>query len=540
MTLTPDRAVYSPGQAVAVDFGAPLEADAEVVVTHLATEVARATVPAGASRADLGTYQAGGYGVTVAGRRTAFDVLASPWERPRYGFVANLGSEADADAVAAFFRRLHLNAAQLYDWAYRHSQLLPPTTTYLDPLGQPRDLNVINHMCSTLAAAGVEPLGYAAVYAVGHDETDHWRDSLLLRESGEPYRLGDDFLVLVDPAEPRWLAHLTQQLAAVVDGTSIAGFHLDQYGWPKFATRGDGVRVDLAQSFARMLEAVRDRLPNAPFMFNNVNDFPTHATAPLRQNATYVEVWDPHSRLGDLGGLAAAARAARPDHPLILSAYLHCYTEGDDRAATTAATLVMATAFSHGAAHLLLGEAGSALIDPYYPNNHPLQAADVDVFVNWYDFAVRYGDLLYGAELVDVTEFYAGGINEDVVLTAEGITVSTKAEPGTVWLRVVRTPHGVVVHVINLVAQAETVWDALKAPTAPVADATISLSFVASGASVYAASPESPDLVKLDVVGVRTAEQVNALSAGQSGASFSLPTLGSWTLVWIPTAAMGF
>ena len=35
-------------------------------------------------------------------------------------------------------------------------------------------------------------------------------------------------------------------------------------------------------------------------MFNNVNDFPTWVTAHSRQDAVYIEVWEPHVGLGDL------------------------------------------------------------------------------------------------------------------------------------------------------------------------------------------------------------------------------------------------
>jgi len=536
----PTRATYLPGEPVALEFDPPITAASEVIVTRLAEELARLPLGPGATYADLGTFDVGGYGVRIGSERTAFDVLESRWDRPRYGFVVALDTDVDAEQVARFYRRLHLNAAQLYDWAYRHSQLMPPTREYIDPLGQPRDLDAVNRMSTTLASAGVVPLGYAAVYAVGHDEVEQWRSSLLLRSSGEPYRLGDNFLVLVDPAEPTWLAHLTDQLAEVVAGTAIQGFHLDQYGWPKFATRGDGERVDLADSFSTMIRAVRDRLPSTPFMFNNVNDFPTHATAGLPQDATYIEVWEPHSTLGDLGSLANAAWAARRDHPPILSAYLSSYAAGDDDGATEAAKLVMATAFSHGAAHLLLGEAGSALVDPYYPNNHALRPADVAIFAAWYDFAVRYGDLLYGPSRADVTEFFTGGINEDVVVVAPGVEVSTKADAGTLWLRIVRTSEGVVVHVINLASQGDNSWDSPRAATHHIDGATLALAFVDSGATVFAASPESPDMTPLVEVGATSADQVNALSAGQSGVRFGLPALGAWTVVWIPSVAIGF
>lgn len=532
--MIPSKATYGPGEAVIIEFDEPAPGG-ELDVTYLDKCVVRKPIEPGARRVDLGPFDIGGYGVTFGGRSTAFDVLASRWDRPRYGFVVQLSGDVDEVAVARFFRRLHLNAAQLYDWAYRHSTLMPPTRHYVDPLGQPRDMELVNQMCAALSASGVSPLGYSAVYAVGHEEAEAWTDALLLKSDGSPYRLGDDFLVLLDPAQERWLNHYLDELEQVITESKIEGFHLDQYGWPKFARRGDGQPIDLAASFATLISAVRDRLPDVPFMFNNVNDFPTYATAPLDQSATYIEVWEPHSTLGDLGTLATNAWAARKDHPPILSAYLSCYVTGSESAATEAATLVMATALSHGASHLLLGESGSALVDPYYPTNHVLSDASLDIFAQWYDFGVRYGDLLYGADRADVTEYFAGGINEDVVLDAGQVSVSTKAQPESLWLRVVRVPSGIVVHIINLVAQREIAWDAVKEPTHSVEGAVLSLSFVGRGARVLAAAPGAPNLAPLEEIGVIDEDQTSSLSAGQSGVRFALPSLGAWTLVWIPT-----
>ena len=50
--------------------------------------------------------------------------------------------------------------------------------------------------------------------------------------------------------------------------------------------------------------------------------------------------------------------------------------------------------FSHGGTHLLNGEADTLLIDPYYPKNHRLEASTGEPMRRWYDFLVRYGDLL--------------------------------------------------------------------------------------------------------------------------------------------------
>jgi len=536
--LVPDRAGYAPGADVVIEVTGSRGEGGELVVTHFADEVRRVAVEPGATRIAIGAYERGGYGVRLGDAATAFDVLEDPFERPRYGFVVHLTDPDRIEVVGGAFRRLHLTAAQFYDWAYRHAQLLPPERRYVDPLGQERDLEVVDRMSLALEAAGTVPLGYSAVYAFASSELEHWSDSVLLRTDGEPYRLGDDFLVLVDPAEPRWLEHYLGQLEEVMRGTALRGFHLDQYGWPKFARRADGTRVDLAASFRTLLEAVRERVPSARFMFNNVNDFGTAETATAPQDATYIEVWPPHSTLQDLAGLAAAARSRRPEHPPILSAYLSCFAAGEERA-VSAAELVMATVFSSGAAHLLLGEAGAALTDPYYARHHELSPEALEAFVPWYDFAVRYGDLLYDPTAVDVSESFAGGINQDVVVTAPGIRSSTKAEAGTLWTRVVRTREGLVVHLIDLGAQHETEWDAGKEASPVRSGVRLSLAPVAPGATVRFATVDAPDLVALGASGAGTSKQVDALSAAQATTWFEVPPFRAWALVHIPFDALG-
>lgn len=537
-TLTPDRAGYSPSDEVAVELDPPAQTAGELVVSHLAEVVRRVPVVAGDARVVLGPFARGGYGVALGTSRTAFDVLDDPFERPRYGFVVRLTDADRVEPVSRTYRRLHLTAALLYDWAFRHSTLLPPGRIYLDPLGAERDLEVVNGISRALDAGGTLPLGYSAVYAIGSSEIDEWPDSLLLRSDGEPYRLGDDFLVLLDPADPAWMAHYLAQLEGVLASTALRGFHLDQYGWPKFARRSDGQRVDLAESYRLLLEAVRERMPAARFMFNNVNDFGTAETASTGQDATYIEVWPPHSTLDDLALLAARSKAYRPERPPIFAAYLSCFESEPEERAVAAAELVMATVFAAGATHLLLGEDGAALTDPYYVRHHELTPDAFESLVPWYDFAVRYGDLLYDPEAVDVTEFYTGGINGDVVVEAD-VPVSTRADAGSLWVRVLRTRVGLAVHLVDLASQSETTWDAGKTPASPRSGVRVGFAPVDPSSSVWFATVDAPDLVALTSTGVGTSEQSDALSAAQSSAWFDLPPFRVWGMIVIPIDVLG-
>lgn len=533
--IVPDRTWHEPGHDVVLRVDEP---DATRVQVHrLGTLIADVPVAGGVAR--IAAPAVGGYGATAVDAegtvlsRTAFDVLADPFERPRYGFVTRMDAAAPTTEIALLYRRLHLSLAQFYDWAYRHSTLMPPAAEYTDPLGQQRSLHTIDALAAELSAIGTAPLGYSAVYAIGADEVDEWMPQVLLREDGEAYRLGEDFLVLVDPGDEAWLTHYTAQLREVMDRTRFAGFHLDQYGWPKFARTAAG-RIDLAASYTRMLEAVRDAVPEARFMFNNVNDFGTRETASAPQDASYIEVWSPHDTLQDLALLVARTRALRPEHPPIVSAYLSCLTE-DIAGGIEAAFCTMAAVFSSGGTHLLLGDTTHALTDPYYPRNAELPASALDALVPWYDFLVRYGDLLLPAGVVDVTEFYTGGINEDVIVSAQDQRVSTKADADALWVRVFRTPDGShVVHVVNLLGLTETDWDRAKPVVMPLDGATLKIASGLAPGGAFCASPGAPDLRPLPGRDAGSASQSDALSAGQEHLAFDLPTLGRWTLIWLP------
>ena len=116
----------------------------------------------------------------------------------------------------------------------------------------------------------------------------------------------------MDPSSERWLQHFAADLEAARAAVGFAGFHLDQYGAPKRALRRDGSEVDLAAVFPALIDRLADELAGAQLVFNNVNDFPTWATAAARQHAVYIEVWPPHERLGHLAELVARRVRSRP------------------------------------------------------------------------------------------------------------------------------------------------------------------------------------------------------------------------------------
>lgn len=536
MNLIPLKASYLPSDPIGIELELSHgEEDGKYLVQlwHLDTLISE-RVSAG-NKVVFDSQKFGGYGVkaldpsdkTKCVGSTSIDVLNTPFERPRYGFVAEFGEGRSPEQLARTVRKLHLNMIQFYDWAFKYAQLVPNTEKYLDPLNRELSLATVKGMTSALTKVGSKSMGYAAVYAVGGTEWDQWEDAGLFKTEGQPHRFTDDLLLVVDPSNEKWMEHFTSDLSQSMQEVGFDGFHLDSYGWPKKAFRSDGTICDLNQAFSKLLARIRRNVPDSSFMFNNVNDFPTWSTTQSDQDATYIEVWAPHTTLRHLGLLIDRARACRPGFPPILAAYLSVYSRVSVSEANDAARLVMATIFSHGGTHLLNGESEVILVDPYYPQNHKAEESTVELMRNWYDFHVRYGDLLLAPEAIDVTRSYTGGINEDLIFAAQGgQAIATDPEPDTVWVRVVRTDLGLVIHLINLIGQEETDWDRRKSPIPDIKGLRLRILKTLGVDSPYLVDPErSP-----------WPQHMETKDDGSDSLEIDIPDFGAWAMVVLPNA----
>jgi dextranase len=467
--LLPTRATYAAGDSVAIEVRGAA-GPGEVILRRLGDEVLRVAYTGGDSIV-LAWLPVGTYGVELvteaASARTAIEVTADARARLRYGFAVDYSPGRDLVGISDTIRRLHLTDIMLYDWAYRHADLLGGGEDYRDALDQPIALRTVRDLVAAAQAAGARALGYAAVYAVGPAEWDDWKHRALLTATGEPYGLGD-FLFILDPASPDWLASFTGQLDRSVKEVGFDGFHLDQFGYPKRATVPDGSRVDVADSLRTLIESVRDALPDAQLVFNNVNDFPTWVTGKIRQDAVYIEVWAPTLTLGSLGTLVTRARSVAGEKPISIAAYQEVYDRAQAAASDLATSFTMATLFSHGATQILAGEADRLLVDPYYVRNHVVEPSTAALLKRWYDFLVEHDEILMDPSIVDVTGSYAGDYNDDCDVTFAGLAVSSTADAGTVWRRITSVGERLVVHLINLVGQDDALWDAPRNPPTPV------------------------------------------------------------------------
>jgi dextranase len=496
--LLPTRASYRPDESVGIEVRS-LEAPSALSVWHLGDLVRQLPVIQNGVL-DLGTLPVGGYGVELGSARTAVEVTASARTVLRYGFVVDYRPGRDLRGVQDNLRRLHLTGVQFYDWAYRHADLLGGGEDYADALGQPVSLAAVRQLIAACHEVGADALGYAAVYAVGPQEWPKWEHDALLTATGTPYALGD-FLFLLDPAAEDWLEHFTSELATAGQRLGFDGYHLDQYGYPKRAQLPDGRPVDLARSFPRLIDGVRDALPESRLVFNNVNDFPTWTTAGSPQDAVYIEVWPPHVGLEHLAQTATRARQESGAKPVVIAAYQHVYDSAPVQEADLATCFTMATLFSHGATHLLCGEADRILVDPYYVRNHSAERSTADLLHRYYDFAVAHAELLFDPDITEVTASFAGDYNDDLDVTYAGAAVEQLARAGSIWRRITQAGDRYVMHLINLNGQADTQWDAARKLPADPGPATLRVRRTGPGVPrVRVADPDgTPRLLDVDL-----------------------------------------
>lgn len=523
--LLPTRATFAPTDRVQIEVRDAVGAG-EFVVLRLGDEVARSPFSGGDGVVPLPDLAEGCYGVELhaAGRvtRTAVEVRAASRARLRYGFTARFVPGRDASGLADTVRRLHLTGVMFYDWAYRHVSLVGGGEEYEDALGQPVSLDTVRRLATAVQNAGADAIGYAAVYAVAPESWDDWKHVGLLTPTGTPFALGD-FLYIVDPAAADWLEHFSSELVASVDAIGFDGFHLDQFGYPKTAVRSDGRVIDVAESFVSMIEAVRGALPDARLVFNNVNDFPTRHTGPAPQDAVYIEPWEPNLTLGSLATIVHRARLAGAGKPVVLAAYQHVYDSAPAAASDRATRLTMATLFSRGGTQILAGEDDRILVDPYYVRNHVAEESTARMLVRWYDFLVEHDELLLDPRLDDVTASYAGEYNGDCDVTFDGAAVSEEATAGAVWRSITAARGRLVVNLINLVGQTDTLWDAAREPFGDPGRGTV---------RVRRLKDRSPRIRVADPDGSGRLEDLEVSLDGDY-ATAPLPPMSAWQLILI-------
>ena len=219
--------------------------------------------------------------------------------------------------------------------------------------------------------------------------------------------------------------------------------------------------------------------------------FPLESVARAPSSGLYLELWPPDRSFADVVRWIDRARQLADGRQVVIAAYAVTLKEPesvDDRAAAFEASLLLGSVIAaSGAYHHTIASGDRLLVEGYYPVAAPLQDAEVSEMQALWRFSGRYLHLLSGpdSEPVHPSELR---LDDDA---GDPVPWSERPEAGMVWVRASRTPEGqIVVHLIDLRAQRDDLWDTPKLP--PARSSRLRLSWYALGSPIVA-SPWADD-----------------------------------------------
>ncbi|MDU2243464.1 MAG: glycoside hydrolase family 66 protein [Paenibacillus sp.] len=399
---------------------------------------------------------------------TSFDVVSDWRKSTRYGFLSDFHTKDKGDQRdVAWLSKLHINLVQFYDWMYKHDDLVPETNEFTDLMGRELNLDVVSEKVGYCHEYGMKAIAYGAVYAASKAFYEEHKDWALLQSDGEAYDFIDVFKIMNIAAQSPWHDHIIGQYKRAIELVDFDGIHMDTYGFPKSGISAiDGSLVRLEEHFPVLIDHTREALKlnkeDICLIFNNVGNWPVHTVARASEDAVYIEVWKPYERYHHLVQIIQWAKQWGGGKPVILAAYLAPFrleSEAIERA-EQGALLMTAAIAAQGGYHLLVGEDGGVLTQAYYADYSTMGNRFIRKLRDYYDFNIRYANLLYDNRLADVSMTHADGDNLEYVF--ENVEYSTYGEPGKVWTIIRENESFKTISFINLSNNAEDYWNAGK------------------------------------------------------------------------------
>ena len=407
---------------------------------------------------------------------TAFDVLASWTDNPRYGFLSEFSQRRpDPDTTILELVHFHINGLQFYDWQYRHDTLVAPTIEYIDPLGRPMSLTMINKLVDSAHRHGIACMAYLVIYAASAEFWQANPDWALFDENEKPIQFGENFLGLMDPSPGSpWNRHILQEASKTLREISFDGLHIDQYGEPKQAWDARNKAVDLPRAFVEFIRTTREQNPGKAILFNAVGNWPIEALARAPLDFMYIEVWPPQVEYQQLASIVLRAVQLSRGKPVVIALYLP---------ANHPANILLADAIilACGGTRIELGEDAQLLVDPYFPKHQPIPDELRGELYRFYDYAVRTGEWLGSYNLSDgQRRTWAKAEFNPSSLTLEE----------RVWSVMRQRPDGLCFSLVNLKGIENPSWNTAHPVPIPALEMTVTVEYPRKPRQVSWASPE--------------------------------------------------
>jgi len=448
----------------------------------------------------------------------AFDVLHTWTETPRYGFLSDFYSgRDDISHTMQEITKYHINGLQFYDWMYRHEQFFTDEEPYRDLLNRELSLETVENLISAAHERNIAAMPYTAIYAASIPFYEQHKDWALYGSDGKPLFFGDNFLVYMDPRPGSpWVKYLLDQFDQVLDQVPFDGIHLDQYGDPKQAYDFSGNKFSLEQPLTETInltkKLVLEHHKDGAVVFNAVTNWPVESVAPSNQDFVYIEVWPPYIWFDDLHTLITQSQTLGAGKPVVLAAYIDPALEHNVR-------LMDAIIFASGGGHIELGESNAMLADAYFPQYKVMSPELAEVIQCYYDFIVRYQDVI-GPRSIDATSEFARNIQID------GISTSPSLRKNKVWPIVRQSEEFIAINLINLRGIESVEWaEAIESAPLPIATTEVRLTDLENEIEgVWFTSPDDKNIspIPLDF----TQNDKNSIS-------FKIPSLKYWSLILV-------
>ena len=456
-------------------------------------------------------------GALLASASTSFDVLDHWTQMPRYGFMTDFSpGRSDGPAALDQLNRYHINGLLFYDWMPRHEQFLADADPYRDPLGRELSRRTIDGLIAAARGLNMATMPYTTAYAASPDFSRQHPDWALFGVDGKPLTTGDNFLAFMDPRpDSPWTQYLLNQISRMLEKTGFDGVHLDQSGDPKTAYDAHGRAFRLESVMAGLVDASRkvvtSRRREGAVVFNAAGNWPIETVAPSPQDFVYVEVRPPYTGFDSLRQLIVQGQSLGRGKPVVLAAYVDPQHERNVR-------LIDAVIFAGGGGHIELGEGDGLLCSSHHPRYGKVSPALAGVLRRYYDFAVRYENVI-GPATTDAPRAYQDRIQ------IPGIPTSPGAPKDKVMILVRETPGYTAINLVNLLGVARPEW-AVPLPTDPTPLDAFTLQLTGMNHRIKAAWLASPD-------GPDSSLQPLKFTQDDDRLALSLPGLAYWSMVLI-------
>jgi len=543
VTISTDKACYSPDNVVTFTIDHTLPATAKVRYRHLLNVVDENTLSGTTWQWTAPNIDFTGYMVdifdTVNGQEVIYGSIgvdvSSDWSKfPRYGFLSAYPQMTTTaiDYVINNLNRYHINGIQFYDWEYEHHQPLAGTVTnpaseWLDIANRDTYFSTVKGYIDAAHTCNMKAMSYNLAYGALSDAaadgvSDQW---YIYKDASHTTKdvcnlaapMFKSNIWLLDPSNTSWQKYIAAKTQDAYTVFRFDGYHIDQLGDQGTVYNYTGQTVNLSTAFESFINAMKTDQPNKRLVMNAVNQFGQQNIANSPVDFLYTEVWSPNDGYADLATIIANNNTySNNTKNTTLAAYMDYDMANSTGFFNTPGVLMTdAVIFAFGGSHLELGE--HMLDKEYFPNNNLQMKGDLrDALIHYYDFLVAYENLLRD-----------GGVtNTPSVACLDGKMALNQWPPqiGNVAISGRDMGNEQVIHLLNFTNANSLNWrDTNGTQTTPntIMNTKVSFSTTKTVKNVWMASPDYNDGTP------------QVLSFTQTGGNvvFTLPSLQYWDMV---------